>query len=59
MNKENLNNFFRLDLSGRYEFKYSDNVKSTIRIGFTNITNKQNIIDSYYLVDNTNQDNIT
>jgi hypothetical protein len=57
-NKENLNNFFRLDLSGRYEFQYSDNVKSTIRIGFTNITNKQNIIDSYYLVDNTNRDNV-
>ena len=57
-NKENLNNFFRLDLSGRYEFNFSEKVKSTIRIGFTNITNKQNIIDSYYLVDNTNQDNI-
>jgi hypothetical protein len=57
-NKEKLNNFFRLDLSGRYKFNFSDNVKSIIRIGFTNITNKQNIIDSYYLVDNTNLNNV-
>jgi hypothetical protein len=57
-NKEKLNNFFRLDLSGRYKFNFSDSVKSTIRIGFTNITNKQNIIDSYYLVDDTSQDNV-
>ena len=57
-NKEKLNNFFRLDLSGRYKFNFSDDVKSTIRIGFTNITNKQNIIDSYYLVDNTSLNNV-
>jgi hypothetical protein len=57
-NKEKLNNFFRLDLSGRYKFNFSDKVKSTIRIGFTNITNKQNIIDSYYLIDNTNLNNV-
>jgi hypothetical protein len=57
-NKEKLNNFFRLDLSGRYKFDFSDNVKSTIRMGFTNITNKQNIIDSYYLVDNTRLKNV-
>lgn len=57
-NKQKLNNFFRIDVSGSYNFKFSDAVKSTIRLGFTNITDRQNTIDSYYVVDNSSANNI-
>lgn len=57
-NKENLANFFRLDLSGSYDFNLSNYIKSTIRIGFTNITNKKNSIDSYYIVDDKSKNNV-
>jgi hypothetical protein len=57
-NKEKLANFFRIDLSGSYKFDFSNAVKSTVRIGFTNITNKQNTIDSYYVIDNNSANNI-
>ena len=57
-NQENLDNFFRLDLSGSYKLHFSDALKATIRLGFTNITDKQNTIESYYVVDDTNQNNV-
>jgi hypothetical protein len=57
-NQERLANFFRIDLSGSYDFNFSEAVKSTIRIGFTNLTDKQNTIDSYYVVDNSNANNV-
>jgi len=57
-NQEKLSNFFRIDLSGSYDFNISEAIKSTIRLGFTNITDKQNIIDSYYLVDETSENNV-
>ena len=57
-NQEKLDNFFRLDLSGSYNFDFSDVIKSTIRLGFTNLTNKENIIDSYYIVDETSKNNV-
>ena len=39
-NKHVLDNFFRIDISGSYKFKFSNTVKSKISIGFTNITDK-------------------
>jgi hypothetical protein len=57
-NKENLNNFFRIDLSGSYKFNFTNAIKSTIRIGITNITNKQNTIDSYYVIDSNSASNV-
>jgi hypothetical protein len=57
-NQERLDNFFRIDLSGSYKFNFSDSVKSTMRIGFTNLTDKKNTIDSYYIVDETNDNNV-
>jgi hypothetical protein len=57
-NTERLDNFFRIDVSGSYKFKFSDAVKSTIRIGFTNITDRKNTIDSYYVVDKNSANNI-
>jgi len=57
-NKERLNNFFRIDISSSYKFLLSDNIKSIIRLGFTNITNRKNIIDSYYNVDENAENNV-
>ena len=57
-NQERLANFFRIDLSGSYDFNFSEVVKSTIRLGFTNLTNKKNTIDSYYVVDNSSSNNV-
>ncbi|MCH3881339.1 TonB-dependent receptor [Tenacibaculum aquimarinum] len=57
-NKERLDNFFRVDVSGSYKFKFSEAIKSTIRVGFTNITDRKNIIDSYYIVDETAENNV-
>ena len=57
-NKERLDNFFRIDLSTSYNFNFTDAIKSTIRVGFTNITDRKNTIDSYYIVDETNSNNV-
>lgn len=57
-NQERLDSFFRLDFSGSYHFDFTKDVKSTIRLGITNITDKENIIDSYFIVDETNTNNV-
>ena len=57
-NQERLHNFFRLDLSGSYKFNFSNTVKATVRVGFTNLTDQQNIIDSYYIVDKNSENNV-
>lgn len=56
-NKERHSNFFRVNASGSYNFNISKGLKSTVRIGFTNITNRRNIINTYYVVDENNTDN--
>ncbi len=50
-NSERISNFFRIDVSGSYKFNFNEAVKATIRLGFTNLTDRKNIIDSYYIVD--------
>ncbi|WP_317131217.1 MULTISPECIES: TonB-dependent receptor domain-containing protein [unclassified Polaribacter] len=57
-NQERLDNFFRIDISGSYKFELSKTVESTIRFGCTNITDKQNMLDSYYIVDNASTNNV-
>lgn len=57
-NDQNLDDFFRIDFSGSYKFNISDAVKSTFRIGFTNITDRKNILDSYYVIDNSSTNNV-
>ncbi|EAR13612.1 putative outer membrane protein, probably involved in nutrient binding [Polaribacter irgensii 23-P] len=58
-NKERLANFIRLDLSASYHLPFFKNLEATLRIGFTNITNQKNILDSYYIVDTTNENNVS
>ena len=50
-NSEIISNFFRIDVSGSYKFNFNEAVNATIRLGFTNLTDRKNIIDSYYIVD--------
>ncbi|WP_299064407.1 carboxypeptidase-like regulatory domain-containing protein [uncultured Polaribacter sp.] len=57
-NTENLGNFFRIDVSGSYNFLFSDAIKATIRLGFTNITDRKNTIDSYFVVDESEENNV-
>lgn len=57
-NKERLNNFFRMNASGSYNFNISDKINSEIRIGFTNITNRKNIINTFYIIDKNRENNI-
>ncbi len=57
-NKERLDNFFRINASGSYNFNISEDLKSTIRIGFTNITNRKNSINTYYIIDENSETNV-
>lgn len=57
-NQERLANFFRIDFSTSYDFQFTDVIKSTIRVGFTNITDRKNTIDSYYILDETSPNNV-
>ena len=57
-NQERLDNFFRIAISGSYKFNISDALKSTIRIGFTTITDRKNTLDSYYIIANSSTNNV-
>lgn len=57
-NKENLDNFLRLDASVNYSFNLSPNTKATITAGVINATNNENLINRYYKV-NPNDTNKT
>lgn len=50
-NSENLDDFIRLDASFNYSFKIMSNLKSSLRIGVINLSNRKNIINTYYEVD--------
>lgn len=49
-NSSRLPYFFRLDASSSYTFSVSREVKALISLGFLNILNRQNIINSYFRV---------
>lgn len=50
-NKKRQPNFFKVNTSASYNFNFSEDIKSTIRVGFTNITNRRNVINTYYVID--------
>jgi hypothetical protein len=51
-NSSNLNDYLRVDCSATYEFNISDKTRATIGASVWNVTNKTNIINTYYTVDN-------
>ncbi|MDO6425113.1 hypothetical protein, partial [Saccharophagus degradans] len=53
-NKENLEDFFRIDTSLKYKFKMNNRITGSFNIGILNLTNKQNIIQRYYTLDDNN-----
>jgi hypothetical protein len=53
-NDEHLDDFKRLDASLNYSFKFSEQVKASIRAGVINLTNERNLINRYYEVDPNN-----
>lgn len=53
-NAENLEDFKRLDVSMNYGFKFSEQVKASLRAGIINLTNERNLINRYYEVDPNN-----
>ncbi|TMM30386.1 hypothetical protein FDT66_06385 [Polaribacter aestuariivivens] len=57
-NSERLENFFRIDASASYNFNFTEAVNAILRVGFTNLTDKQNTINSYYIVDENSANNV-
>ncbi|MBQ0788735.1 MAG: carboxypeptidase-like regulatory domain-containing protein [Oceanihabitans sp.] len=55
-NNENLDAFKRLDASLSYSFNLSQGLETSLRIGVKNITNQNNVIHRYYIVDPDNTD---
>lgn len=54
-NSSNLKDYLRADCSATYQFDLSVIAKATIGASVWNITNKKNIINTYYTLDNDNQ----
>ncbi|WP_452228682.1 TonB-dependent receptor [Lacinutrix sp. MEBiC02404] len=52
-NNENLDAFIRFDASLSYTFHVSKKLKTSLRFGIKNITNQDNVINRYYIVDET------
>ena len=57
-NTERLANFFRLDASLSYDFNFFKELDTSLRFGITNITNRKNKIDSFFVVDETSENNV-
>lgn len=51
-NSSNLNDYLRVDCSATYEFNISDKTRATIGASVWNVTNKTNMINTYFTVDN-------
>ncbi|MGY6649220.1 TonB-dependent receptor plug domain-containing protein [Wenyingzhuangia sp. IMCC45574] len=50
-NGEMLPNYFRLDISTKYQFRLNPNLKGVLSIGTLNVTNRKNVIKRYYTLD--------
>jgi hypothetical protein len=50
-NSSNLNDYLRADCSATYEFNISDKTHATVGASVWNVTNKTNIINAYYTLD--------
>lgn len=53
-NKENLDDFMRLDVSLNYDFKFSKGIQGMVRAGVLNVTNQENTINRYFKVNPEN-----
>lgn len=53
-NSSRLKDYLRTDCSATYKFNVSNNTVATIGASIWNLTNKRNIINSYYTLDNQN-----
>lgn len=42
--------YFRMDLSARYSFRISDKIKGKCGMSIWNLTNRENVINSYYTI---------
>ena len=49
-NNENVDDFMRLDASINYNFKFSESVSGTFRVGVLNVLDRENTINRYYEV---------
>ena len=56
-NSSNLNDYLRSGYSATYEFNVSQKTHAIIGASVWNLTNKKNVINSYYTLDN--QDMVT
>jgi hypothetical protein len=52
-NSSRLPYFFRLDASSSYKFQISEGVQVYTSLGFLNILNRENILNSYFRIDET------
>lgn len=53
-NSSNLKDYLRADCSATYDFDFSTKTHATIGASIWNVTNKKNIINNYYTLDNDN-----
>ncbi len=51
-NGENLSDYFRLDSSVKYNFTLSKKTKGSLAVGVLNVSNRKNIVQRYYKLDN-------
>jgi hypothetical protein len=54
-NSSRLKNYFRLDISARWNFYYGTKFRSHAGVSCWNILNRQNILNQYYQIDSSNQ----
>lgn len=52
-NALNLPNYFRIDASAKYNFKIGMKLRSSLGISLWNITNRSNVLNRYYVIDET------
>lgn len=53
-NSSSLTNYFRADISATYTFHLGNSTKAQAGLSIWNITNKKNILNTYYVVENDN-----
>ncbi|MGY8920078.1 MAG: TonB-dependent receptor [Flavobacteriales bacterium] len=53
-NNKRLKNYIRIDASALYKFKISNTLRSEIGASVWNISNKENSINNYYIINNEN-----
>lgn len=53
-NNKRLKNYMRIDASALYKFKISNTLRSEIGASVWNISNKENSINNYYIINNEN-----